>query len=210
MLSPPAPHAARARSPAGTDGLIAAKSEDLRSLLVGTMTEERIRLREEVRCPAGWAPGARRQCRGAAVGCAGAKGKARQCCDPLLAPWCTLFACPQVQEQIRALKELKEMAAAYGERESRCWGGGGAGDQRAWRLVTSAGRRPAGVAAGDDGANLAHPTPCFTQLFSLVCAGDDVSRPAQSAREAVQWCAWGGGLAAAAAAGGGGSALAPA
>lgn len=66
----------------GVDGLIAAKARDLQRLLVGTMTEERIRLREEV------------------------------------------------QEQIRALKELKEMAAAY---------------------------------------------------------GDDISRPAQTAREAVQW-----------------------
>ncbi|KAL4438168.1 hypothetical protein ABPG77_010529 [Micractinium sp. CCAP 211/92] len=66
----------------GVDGLIAAKARDLQQLLVGTMTEERIRLREEV------------------------------------------------QEQMRALKELKEMAAAY---------------------------------------------------------GDDISRPAQSAREAVQW-----------------------
>ncbi|KAL4448509.1 hypothetical protein ABPG75_005728 [Micractinium tetrahymenae] len=66
----------------GVDGLIAAKAQDLQRLLVGTMTEERIRLREEV------------------------------------------------QEQIRGLKELKEMAAAY---------------------------------------------------------GDDISRPAQNAREAVQW-----------------------
>ncbi len=48
------------------DGLIAAKARDLQQLLVGTMTEERIRLREEV------------------------------------------------QEQMHALKELKEMAAAYG------------------------------------------------------------------------------------------------
>lgn len=54
------------RSSAGVDGLIAAKARDLQQLLVGTMTEERIRLREEV------------------------------------------------QEQMRALKELKEMAAAYG------------------------------------------------------------------------------------------------
>ena len=49
------------------DGLIAAKAQDLQKLLVGTMTEERIRLREEV------------------------------------------------QEQMRALKELKEMATSYGE-----------------------------------------------------------------------------------------------
>lgn len=66
----------------GVDGLIASKAQDLQKLLVGTMTEERIRLREEV------------------------------------------------QEQIRGLKELVEMAATY---------------------------------------------------------GDDVSRPARSAREAVQW-----------------------
>lgn len=32
-------------SPAGVDGLIAAKAADLKKLLVGTMTEERIRLR---------------------------------------------------------------------------------------------------------------------------------------------------------------------
>ncbi|EFN56143.1 hypothetical protein CHLNCDRAFT_30765 [Chlorella variabilis] len=50
----------------GVDGLIAAKAQDLQKLLVGTMTEERIRLREEV------------------------------------------------QEQMRALKELKEMATSYG------------------------------------------------------------------------------------------------
>jgi formate C-acetyltransferase len=55
----------------GVDGLIAAKAADLKKLLVGTMTEERIRLREEV------------------------------------------------QEQIRSLKELKEMAASYGDDISR-------------------------------------------------------------------------------------------
>ncbi|PSC70466.1 formate acetyltransferase [Micractinium conductrix] len=55
----------------GVDGLIASKAQDLQKLLVGTMTEERIRLREEV------------------------------------------------QEQIRALKELKEMAATYGDDISR-------------------------------------------------------------------------------------------
>lgn len=66
------------RAPPGVDGLIAAKARDLQQLLVGTMTEERIRLREEV------------------------------------------------QEQIRALKELKEMAAAYGEVD-RGWVAGDAG-----------------------------------------------------------------------------------
>lgn len=66
----------------GVDALIAAKAQDLKTVLVGTMTEENMRLREEV------------------------------------------------QEQIRALKELKEMAASY---------------------------------------------------------GDDISRPAETAREAVQW-----------------------
>ena len=64
----------------GVDGLVAAKAADLQSLLVGVMTEERIRLREEV------------------------------------------------QEQIRALRELQEMAAAYGARARGVWvGWGGVG-----------------------------------------------------------------------------------
>ncbi len=40
---PPLPPPPR---PAGVDGLIAAKAADLKKLLVGTMTEERIRLRQ--------------------------------------------------------------------------------------------------------------------------------------------------------------------
>lgn len=151
------------------DGLIAAKAADLKKLLVGTMTEERIRLRwgaaacqqlPWLRCMSNAPPLGRGSMRGA-PGSVGAgreggeggcgrgggvragpvvgrlamgsqlQGVARAGAPNLGAPathstFAAARAChsphlhcrppcrEEVQEQIRALKELKDMAASYG------------------------------------------------------------------------------------------------
>jgi hypothetical protein len=114
--------------------LIAAKAQDLRSLLVGTMTEERIRLREEV------------------------------------------------QEQMRALGELKQMAAAYGAPHL---------------LRPALPCRPvfatAAAARSAAGASVTHHVQTSVPLcpppplpLASLPPGVDISRPATTAREAVQ------------------------
>ena len=93
----------------------------------------------------------------------------------------------EVQEQIRALKELKEMAATYG----RGWGGSS-------KCAAERGTPPGSGRRVQPGAAGAPPTsqpllPCPPAPAPPPPppppppAGDDISRPATNAREAVQW-----------------------